>query len=142
VHKRYASTAVATTALVDLGNAYFQSGDCAAAIASYREFIRRADRSHPLYDQVLQSLGASHEASRSWESALEVYKRLVRDGSPVYRNQAELGLGRVYEALGNRLEAKSHYESYLQGNPMDPLSAWIQTKLSRWDLAADSEQQP
>jgi tetratricopeptide (TPR) repeat protein len=141
VQKRFGSTQVAMSALVDLGNGYFQSEDYDRAISCYQDFLRRADRRNSINDQVLESLGVSYEAKRVWEAALEVYDRLAREGAPIYQDQAQLYLGRVYEALGEQEKAMSHYDNYLKTNPTTGLSERIKVKLIRWRLNKTSEEQ-
>jgi len=96
VKQRYRSTRVASYALIDLGNIYFQEGDYEKAISCYTNFLQRTDISDPLHDQALESLGQTYEAKGSWQEAVEVYQRLGSEGPPVYQAQAQLYLGRVY----------------------------------------------
>ena len=139
VQTRFGSTQVAMSALVDLGNGYFQSGEYDRAISCYQDFLGRTDRRDSLNDQVLESLGTSYEAKRVWQEALEVYERLAREGAPIYRDQAQLYLGRVYEALGDQERAMSHYDNYLKTNPATGLSERVKVKLIRWRLTKTSE---
>ncbi|UCG13428.1 MAG: tetratricopeptide repeat protein [Deltaproteobacteria bacterium] len=140
LRERYGSTSVAIRGLVDLGNAYFQGGDYDKAISSYQDFLQRADSRHPLRDQVLESLGTTYEAKGSWDDALGAYEQLAREGAPAYQQQAELYLGRVYEALGDRETAMNHYQAYLEGNPRTGIAEWIRTKVAQWQLAESSEE--
>ena len=137
----YASTAAGTNALVDLGNVYFQSGDYDKAITSYTDFLRRTDAKNGLHALVLESLGESYEAKGSYEEALEVYQRLARESAPVYQTQAQLCLGRVYEALGDQNKAMNHYENYLNANPGAQFGELIRIKLIRWREAEESKEQ-
>jgi tetratricopeptide (TPR) repeat protein len=141
VKQRYRSTQVATNALMDLGNIYFQEGDYPKAIICYTDFLQRTDVSHPLYDQALESLGETYEAKGSWQEALEVYQRLASEGAPVYQAQAQLYLGRVYEAIGDKQEAMTHYDNYLNGSPALIFSEWIKVKLRRWRQAENPKEQ-
>lgn len=135
VQQRYGSTTVATTALVDLGNIYFEQGTYDKAILCYNDFFQRTNRSHPLHDQVLVSLGETYEAKESYEEALEAYQRLLKDGAPVYKGQAQLYLGRVYEAMGDKTKAMAHYDDYLNESPVPLFGEWIRIKLRRWRQA-------
>jgi tetratricopeptide (TPR) repeat protein len=141
VKQRYRSTKVATNALMDLGNIYFQEGDYPKAIICYTDFLQRTDVSHPLHDQALESLGETYEAKGSWQEALEVYQRLASEGAPVYQAQAQLYLGRVYEAIGDKQEAMTHYDNYLNGSPALIFGEWIKVKLRRWRLAENAKEQ-
>lgn len=141
VKQRYGSTTMGTNALVDLGNVYFQQQEYDKAIVCYNDFLQRTDLSHPLHDQVLESLGATLEAKGNWQVALEVYQRLASEGAPVYQAQAQLYLGRVYEAMGDQKEAMSHYQDYLKENPTALNGEWIKIKLQRWQQAEVPEQQ-
>ncbi len=135
------STTVATNSLIDLGNVYFQARDYDKAISSYMDFLQRTDRNNPFHDQVLVSLGETHEAKEAWQAALEVYQRLAREGAPVYQTQAQLYLGRVYEAMGDQKNAMTHYDNFLKKNPTTLYSEWIQTKLMRWRQTDNIEDQ-
>lgn len=135
VQKLYGSTIVATTALVDLGNIYFLQGEYDKSISCYNDFLQQTDLTHPMHDQVLESLGETHEAKRSLQAALEVYQRLANEGAPAYQNQAQLYLGRVYEAMGDKNKAMIHYDNYLNGNPAPLFGEWLRTKLRRWRQA-------
>ena len=141
VRQRYRSTTVATNALMDLGNIYFQEGDYQKAIICYTDFLQRTDVSHPLYDQALESLGETYEAKGSWQEALEVYQRLASEGASVYQAQAQLYLGRVYEAMGDKQKAMTHYDNYLNENPALIFGQWIRVKLRRWRQAENPKQQ-
>ena len=141
VQKRYGSTNVATIALVDLGNCYFESGAYDRSISCYQDFLKRSDRRYALFGQVLESLGETYEASGLWNEALEAYKRLAQEGSPVYQNQAQMYLGRVYEAIGDQKKALSHYENYLRENPVAFYGELIRTKVMRWQLAESSKEE-
>ena len=141
VRQRYRSTTVATNALMDLGNIYFQEGDYQKAIICYTDFLQRTDVSHPLYDQALESLGETYEAKGSWQEALEVYQRLASEGASVYQAQAQLYLGRVYEAMGDKQKAMTHYDNYLNENPALIFGEWIRVKLRRWRQAENPKQQ-
>jgi tetratricopeptide (TPR) repeat protein len=136
----YGSTTAATNVLVDLGNIYFLQGQYDEAAARYIEFLQRTDATHPLRDQVLESLGETYEAQELWQEALQVYQRLAKEGAPVYRSQTELYLGRVYEAVGDQDKAANHYENYLNGNPALLFGEWIKTKLQRWKQSENSNQ--
>ena len=132
IQQRYGSTAVATTALVDLGNIYFDQGAYDKTIRCYRDFLQRTDRSHPLHDPVLMSLGETYEAKESYEDALKTFQLLVKEGAPVYQTQAELYLGRVYESKGDKSQAMVHYDNYLNESPAPLFGEWIRIKLRRW----------
>ncbi len=135
VKQHYDSTTVATNALMDLGNIYFQEGDYEKAISRYTYFLQRTDFTHPLYDQALESLGETYEAKGSWQEAVEVYQRLASEGAPVYQAQAQLYLGRVYEAIGDKQKAMTHYDNYLNESPAFIFGEWIRIKLRRWRQA-------
>jgi tetratricopeptide (TPR) repeat protein len=141
VKQRYHSTTVATNALIDLGNIYFQEGDYEKAISCYTDFLQRTDLSHPLYDQALESLGQTYEAKGSWQEAVEVYQRLASEGGPVYQAQAQLYLGRVYEAVGDKQKAMTHYDNYLNESPALIFGEWIKIKLRRWRQAENPKEQ-
>jgi len=132
--KNFGSTGVALTATVDLGNAYYQKGDFAKAVAAYKDALQKIARQDPLYENVLASLGATYEAMEEWSEALAVYQRLLQEGKPAYQTDAELCLGRVYEAMGNRNKAMGYYETYLNENPGSSLSPVLKTKLEQWRL--------
>ena len=138
--ERYRSTKVGLNALVDLGNIYFQQAEYDRAITCYSDFLQRAGLSHSLHDQVLESLGETQEAKGAWQVALEVYQRLASEGAPVYKTQAQLYIGRVYESIGNQQEAMTRYQNYLKENPAALDGEWIRTKLKRWRQDEISEQ--
>ena len=83
VQQRYGSTTVATTALVDLGNIYFEQGAYYKAVLCYNDFFQRTNLSHPLHDQVLVSLGETYEAKESYEKALEIILVVLEDAKTV-----------------------------------------------------------
>ena len=128
-------------ASVDLGNIYFQQAEYERAITCYNDYLHRTDLTHSLHDQVLESLGETHEAKGAWQEALEVYHRLASEGTPVYKTQAQLYLGRVYESIGDQQEAMTRYQNYLKENPTALDGEWIRTKLRRWRQAEIPEQQ-
>jgi tetratricopeptide (TPR) repeat protein len=135
VQQRYGSSTVAKTALVDLGNICFEQGTYDRAILYYNDFLQRTKRTHPLRDQVLVSLGETYEAKESYEEALEIYQLLGKEGAPVYQAQAQLYLGRVYEAMGDKTKAMVHYDNYLKESQTPLFGEWIRIKLRRWRQA-------
>ena len=139
IQQRYGSTTVATTALVDLGNIYFDQGAYDKTILCYNDFLQRTDRSHPLHDPVLMSLGETYEAKESYEDALKTFQLLVKEGAPVYQTQAELYLGRVYESKGDKSQAMVHYDNYLNESPAPLFGEWIRIKLRRWQQVEKTE---
>jgi len=141
VKQRYHSTRVAANALMDMGNIYFQEGDYEKAIISYTDFLQRTDASHPLYEQALESLGETYEAKGSWQEAVGVYQRLASEGTPVYQAQAQLYLGRVYEAMNDQQKAMTHYDNYLNDSPALIFGEWIRVKLRRWRQAENPKEQ-
>jgi tetratricopeptide (TPR) repeat protein len=141
VKQRYGSTTVGINASVDLGNIYFQQAEYEKAITCYNDYLQSTDLTHSLHDQVLESLGETHEAKGAWQEALEVYHRLASEGTPVYKIQAQLYLGRVYESIGDQQEAMTRYQNYLKENPTALDGEWIRTKLRRWRQAEIPEQQ-
>ena len=140
VRQRYRSTRVANYVLIDLGNIYFQEGDYEKAISCYTDFLQRTDVSDPLHDQALESLGETYEAKGSWQEAVEVYHRLGSEGAPAYQAQAQLYLGRVYEAIGDKQKAMTHYDNYLNDSPALIFGEWIRVKLRRWRQAENPKE--
>lgn len=134
VRRRYASTKVGPVALADLGNAYLKKGNFDEAISCYQGSLKGLDRQSSLYGLVLETLGTAYEAKGAWDGALETYERLAREGTPAYQTQAQLGLGRVYEAKGDRAKAMAHYEAYLKDNPDSLAGDWLRVKVTRWRL--------
>ena len=135
VQQRYGSTTLATNALVDLGNVCFEQGAYDKAILYYNDFLQRTNRTHPLHDQVLVSLGETYEAKGSYQDALKTYQLLANEGAPVYQVQVQLYLGRVYEAMGDKSKAAAHYDNYLNESPAPLFGEWIRIKLRRWRQA-------
>jgi len=80
-------------------------------------------------------MGETYEAKESYEKALEIYQLLVKEGAPVYQGQAQLYLGRVYEAMGDKTKAMVHYDKYLNESPAPLFGEWIKIKLRRWRQA-------
>jgi predicted negative regulator of RcsB-dependent stress response len=140
IQQRYGSTTVATTALVDLGNIYFDQGAYDKSILCYNDFLQRTDLSHPLHDPVLMSLGETYEAKDSYEDALKTYQLLANEGAPAYQTQAQLYLGRVYEAKGDKSQAMVHYDNYLNESPAPLFGESIRIKLRRWQQEEKTEE--
>jgi tetratricopeptide (TPR) repeat protein len=134
VRRRYASTKVGPFALADLGNLYRGKGNFDEAVACYQASLKGLERRGSLYGLVLENLGTTYEAKGSWDFAAETYDRLAREGAPSYQAQAQLGLGRVYEAKGDRAKALAHYEAYLKDNPDSPVDEWLRVKVTGWRL--------
>jgi tetratricopeptide (TPR) repeat protein len=86
-------------------------------------------------------LGETYEAKGSWQEAVEVYQRLASEGTPGYQAQAQLYLGRVYEAIGDQQKAMTHYDNYLNENPALIFGEWIRIKLRRWRQAENLKEQ-
>lgn len=138
VRRQYASTKVGAVALADLGNAYLMKGNYDDALTCYQASLKGIERRSSLYGLVLENLGMAYEAKGAWDSAAETYERLAREGAPSYQAQAQLGLGRVSEAKGDRAKALTHYEAYLKENPDSPADEWLRVKVLGWRLEGSS----
>ncbi len=138
VRRQYASTKVGPVALADLGNAYLRKGSYDEASACYQAALKGIERRNSLYGLVLENLGMAYEAKGAWDSAAETYERLAREGTSSFQAQAQLGLGRVSEAKGDRAKALTHYEAYLKENPDSPADEWLRVKVLGWRLERSS----
>lgn len=103
----------------NLADAYRQLNNIEGAVQSYETLINEFPRSARA-ESALLNLGSIAYQRRQYDRALDYYTQL-RNRTTRLRNEANIGLGDTYMALGRVEEAQQAYQRVVQQNPnFDP----------------------
>lgn len=112
VQDEFGDTPSALWAEVALARLDEKEGKLDDAIRRYQGLQTRLNDKSPLLAPLLGKLAALEEQKKDWEAALTHYRELGRlDG---YGADANLAMGRVYEAQGKKEEALASYRQFLE----------------------------
>jgi tetratricopeptide (TPR) repeat protein len=120
--RQYKSTLSGRTALIDLGRSYYAIGEYDKALHTYELFLNNASttaQAH-LKPLVLSSMAYTLEAKGDLAEAAKRWRQVIDEPGDTIEQEAYLGLGRTYEALGQKQEALSAYRTFLETYPDSP----------------------
>jgi tetratricopeptide (TPR) repeat protein len=128
---KYPNSDAALLAHYRLGNAHFLRQEYDAAVASYQEYLRKADQRSDLITLAYDGLGACHEAKKDFNKALEYYENALKTKSaPSFEALNYTNIARIYEAMNNAAKAVEYYKK-AQGKTADPLlTIYIKRKIA------------
>jgi tetratricopeptide (TPR) repeat protein len=118
---KYPQSNAAITAHYRLGNLYFSRLEFDSAIGAYQDYIKKANPYNDLITLAYIGLGASHEAKKDFNRALESYEMAIKTSTASsFEALNYSNIARVYEALSNPSKAAEFYKK-AQGKTTDPL---------------------
>lgn len=114
----YSGYAPARLALLDLGSLSYQLGRYDQAVQAYQRFLEdlrpREESFRPL---VLDSLAHALESQGQWEQAAASWEKILTLPGGLLKQEAYLGLGRVYQAQGLKDKAAQTYQELIARFP-------------------------
>ncbi len=137
VVSEYSSTPLALWSRVELARIEQTDGKTAEALSKLVEIKGTLKDDDMLKPLVLMNIGGLYEQVKQFGKAVEIYKEL--QSFKGFDKEALHSLGRVYEAQGNKDEARAMYEQFLllaagdgpaAGNT-DPVKKMVQASLNR-----------
>jgi tetratricopeptide (TPR) repeat protein len=153
VHNDYPRSFYGVLSLIEAGNLLYKDGKYSDARREYLRFLEKQPESR-LRGWVWNSVGATLEAERKYDEAVEYYRRA--EASPWAKLQAKLNLGRCHELKGDSEEtlqrameqyeiARTYYRQ-LTETPSAPgeaasVAAWRRQAQERMDFLREKEQQ-
>ena len=109
------------------------------ALARYQTIAAALSAKSPLKPLVLYKIGGLHEREKQLDKALAAFTQLAE--CPGFEAEASRSMGRVQEELGNKEQAASMYNRYLeltavasapgQQAPLDPEREMVRFRLNR-----------
>jgi len=127
----YGRTDAALWAKLELAHLDYNEGKYEAASAKYKETVDALSADNPLVPLARLNLAQSYEQAGQYEQAITQYNLLKK--STGFTSQAYLGLGRIYMAKEDPVQARMAYEqllSSLDETPDPVLVAQIEAKLT------------
>ena len=134
VRDEYSSTPSALWAEVALARMDEQDNKAGEAIQRYQAVRAKLGPNSQLMPLVLGKLAVLEEQSKNWDASLAYYQELAKlDG---FAADAQLNMGRLYEAQGKKDEALGMYKKFLEftavtteQNGEDPRRQMIQSHI-------------
>jgi len=128
---RYPRSRAAVTAYYRLGNLYLSRREYDAAISAYQDFLRNTSAESDLMTLAYSGLGASQEAKKDFNKALESYDLAMKTrAAPSFEALNYSNIARIYEAKNDPVKAAEFYRKAL-GKTTDPLmTLYLKRKLA------------
>jgi len=95
----------------------YDSGKYDEAIRLYKESLEDNSGNKYIKNQILNGLAYSFEAKNNIQSAVEHFEMIAADKEAVSRDDALFNLGRLYNALGNKVKSRDSYGKILSDYP-------------------------
>jgi hypothetical protein len=132
----YSRTPFGNLAALYLGHARAREGDASGAAAAYLEFLAAGSTAPYLRQEALVGLGRAREGGQDRAGALEAYSEAAALSGP-YQNDALLAAARLKEASDDLAGARSLYGVLLRKTADQELRAFLLTKMSPGEEAAE-----
>ena len=134
--KEYKGTGSAVWGQLEIGHLAFEKGEFDKAAATYRAVLGSIDADDPIAPLVRFSLAQAYENQEKTDEAAKLYLQLAETKG--FAGPGYLGLARIYEKKGDREQAASYYQEYLnlpETQAAATTRQWVQAKLSRLQAA-------
>ena len=118
---KYPKSRAAATAYYRLGSLHYDRGEYDAAIDAARKFLDRAPTESDLKPLAYLDIGASHEAKKELDKALESYEQALKaPASAPFEALVYGNIARIHEEKNEAAKAVEFYRKAL-GKTTDPL---------------------
>ncbi|KPJ99878.1 MAG: hypothetical protein AMJ60_03415 [Desulfobacterales bacterium SG8_35] len=134
VIKDYGRTDAARWSKLELAHLDYKEGRIEAAAAKYKDILDAVSADNPLVPLARLNLAQSYEQAGQYDLAIAQYNLLKKSSG--FTDQAYLGLGRIYMAKEDRVQARKAYEELLgslEDAPDPVLKSQIEAKLVSLD---------
>lgn len=127
----YPRTPQARDALLELGALYYRLNRFEKSREAYEKFLEGLrPEEESLKPLILDSLAQVFEAKGDPKQAAERWEQILTLPGELLKDQAYLGLGRVYLALGRKDKAKKAYQDLLSSHPQSASASLAEAKLA------------
>jgi tetratricopeptide (TPR) repeat protein len=128
---RYPRSRAAVTAYYRLGNLYLGRRDYDAAIGAYQDFLRNISAGSDLMTLAYNGLGASHEAKKDLNKALEAYDLAMKTSSATsFEALTYSNIARIHEAKNDPVKAAEFYRKALEKTTDPLMTLYLKRKLA------------
>jgi len=128
---QYPRSQAAVTAYYRLGNLYLGRREYDAAIVAYQEFLQNSSAESDLMTLAYGGLGASQEAKKDFNKALEAYDMAMKTSSA---NSFEAlnysNIARIHEAKNDPVKAAEFYRKALEKTTDPLMTLYLKRKLA------------
>ena len=134
VINNYGRTDAARWSKLELAHIDYRDGRIEAAAAKYKEILDAVSADNPLAPLARLNLAQSYEQAGQYDQAIAQYNLLEKASG--FTNQAYLGLGRIYIAKEDQVQARKAYEKLLgslEDSPDAVLKSQVEAKLASLD---------
>lgn len=127
----FSSSHQADLALIQLGDLYYQLGQYDQAESAYQEFLKKISEANALLKPfVLSSLAQVYEAQKKPEQAVATWSKILAMKEEAMKEEAYIGLGRLYQAQEKYEEAKKAYQDLVDKFPSSRFIDLAQSELA------------
>ena len=128
---RYPRSRAAVTAYYRLGNLYLGRREYDAAISAYQDFLRNTSAESDLMTLAYSGLGASQEAKKDFNKALESYDLAMKTrAAPSFEALNYSNIARIYEAKNDPVKAAEFYRKALDKTTDPLMTLYLKRKLA------------
>ena len=131
VIKDYGRTNAARWSKLELAHIDYKEGRYEAAAAKYKEILESLSSSNSLVPLTRLNLAQSYEETGQFDQAIAQYNLLKK--SPGFSNEAYWGLGRMYLAKDDEVQARKAYEELLNSlgdSPEPGIKSQVEAKIA------------
>jgi predicted negative regulator of RcsB-dependent stress response len=128
---RYPRSRAAITAYYRLGNLYLDRREYDAAIVAYQVFLQNSSAESDLMTLAYGGLGASQEAKKDFNKALEAYDMAIKtSASPSFEALNFSNIARIHEAKNDPVKAAGFYRKALEKTTDPLMTLYLKRKLA------------
>lgn len=128
---QYPRSRAAITAYYRLGNLYLGRREYNAAIGAYQDFLMNTSAESDLRTLAYSGLGASHEAKKDLNKALESYDLAMKTrAAPSFEALNYSNIARIYEAKNEPVKAAEFYRKALDKTTDPLMTLYLKRKLA------------
>lgn len=128
---RYPRSRAAVTAYYRLGNLYLGRRAYDSAISVYQDFIKKTSAESDLMTLAYSGLGASQEAKKDLNKALESYDLAMKTrAAPSFEALNYSNIARIYEAKNDPAKAAEFYRKALDKTTDPIMTLYLKRKLA------------
>jgi predicted negative regulator of RcsB-dependent stress response len=129
--KNYPGTQGGHLSMVSAANSYYQNKDFSKAIESYQQALAKGNFPPEIVTLIKENLGYAFEEKGDYPSAVKTYSEIAQGQETFQKEEAMIGLGRVYQKMGKKEEAKKTYQEFIKAYPNSVYTNLIRNQISK-----------
>jgi tetratricopeptide (TPR) repeat protein len=115
--EKHSSTRAAELSLPLCGDVNYEEGSYDKAIELYHKALGAFSKEDDMRKLIWNDLGYAYEGKEDYKSAAEYFKKITSAQGGLLKADACFNLGRMYEAMNDRQEARQAYERLVEEYP-------------------------